>query len=229
MTSADVFQAANCLAVEDGMSLRQKAEALVGLLAWLDYECSPEEKDKAWAELDPRVQAAVDELWEKYYAAPKSNGHWTGERCDSVWIPDDDYVPPNKSYSNIHGLTWREIKQKYGFSGLRCDRGRFCFDEIAWYKVTLPNFVELVASSDREALHEAAFACLALQLGKSIEEVKAIKESACDHTPMGQKNLAWHEDIDCETLYLVPQEIHGNIIHFGGVAMCQLLRNHNLI
>ncbi len=215
--------------LNSGNSLRQKAEAIVGLLTWLDYDCSPEEKENAWAQLDPGVQVAIDELWEKYYASPKSNGHWTGVECDSVWIPDDDYTPPNKSYSNLHGLTWREIKQKHGFSGLRCERGRFCFDDIAWYKVSLPNFAELVISSDREALHEAAFAALARQLGKTVDEVKAIKESACDHTPMGQKNLAWHEDIDCETLYLVPQEIHGNIIHFGGVAMCQLLRKYNLI
>lgn len=209
-------------------NLHQKAAILVGLLTWLDYDCSPQEKEKAWTELDPSVQAALDELWEKYYDCPKNHGHWTGEECNSVWMPDDDYTPPNKSYSNLHGLTWREIKHKHGFKGLRCERGRFRFDEIAWYKVSLPNFAELVTSSDREALHEAAFAALARQLGKTVDEVKAIKESTYDHTPMGQKNLAWHEDIDCETLYLVPQEIHGNIIHFGGVAMCQLLRKHGL-
>ncbi len=207
----------------------QKAEALAGILTWLDYECPAAEKEVAFQSLDPRVQAALDELWEKYYAAPKSNGHWNGESCNSVWIPDDDYTPPNKSYSNLHGLTWREIKQKHGFKGLRCDRGRFCFEDIACYSVKLPDFAELVNSSDREALHEAAFARLARQLGKTIAEVKAIKESADDHTPMGQKNLVWHEDIDCETLYLVPQEIHGNITHFGGIAMCQLLRKHNLL
>lgn len=210
-------------------SLRQKAMALARLLTWLDYDCPAAEREAAFRSLDPRVQSALDELWEKYYARPKSNGHWTGEECNSVWIPDDDYTPPNKSYSNLHGLTWREIKCKYGFKGLRCDRGRFRFDEIAWYKVSLPNFAELITSSDREALHEAVFAELARQLGKTVEEVKAIKESSNDHTPMGQKNLAWHEDIDCETLYLVPQEIHGNIIHFGGVAMCQLLRRNSLI
>lgn len=211
-----------------GKSLCQKAEALARLLTWLDYDCPAAEKEAAFKSLDPRVQAALDELWEKYYDCPKSNGHWTGKECNSVWIPDDDYTPPNKSYSNLHGLTWRDIKRKHGFDGLRCDRGRFCFDEIAWHKVSLPDFAELVTSSDREALHEAAFAELARQLGKTVDEVKAIKESRNDHSPMGQKNLVWHEDIDCETLYLVPQEIHGNIIHFGGVAMCQLLRKHGL-
>ena len=192
------------------VSPRQKAEAIVKLLTWLDYDCPASEKEKAFQSLDHNVQSALEELWEKYYASPKSHGHWSGEPCDSVWIPDDDYTPPNKSYSNLHGLTWREIKRKHGFTGLRCTRGRFRFDEIALCKVSLPNFAELVTSSDREALHESAFAELARQLGKTIEDVKAIKESANDHSPMGQKNLAWHEDIDCKTLYLVPQEIHGH-------------------
>lgn len=212
-----------------GKNLRQKALALAGLLTWLDYDCPAAEKDAAFAALDPRVQEALNELWEKFYASPKSHGHWTGDPCDSTWIPDDAYTPPNKSYSNIHGLSWSEIKSKHGFKGLRCQRGRFCFEDIAWHKVSLPNFADLVSSANREALHEAAFAALAKQLGKSVDEVKALKESARDHSPMGQKNLAWHEDIDCETLYLVPQEIHGNIIHFGGVAMCQLLRKYKFI
>ncbi len=210
-------------------STRQKAEALAKLIVWLDYDCPPSEKDAAFHRLDPRVQAALDELWGKFYAAPKSNGSWSGEPYNSTWMPADGYTPPNKSYSNLHGLTWRDIKRKHGFSGLRCERGRFRFDEIAHYSVKLPNFAELVESPNREALHEAAFAALARQLGKSVAEVKAIKESSHDHTPMGQKNLVWHEDADCETLYLVPQEIHGNITHFGGVGMCQLLRKHNLL
>ncbi len=210
-------------------SVQAKAEAMVELLGWLDYECSAKEKEAVYQELDPRVQAALEELWVKFYDCPKHFGRWSGEPCDSVWIPDDEFVPINKAYSNLHGLSWRNIKLKHGFAGMRCERGRWRFDEIARYKVTLPNFAELVASSDREALHEAAFAALAKQLGKSVAEVKAIKESAYDKTIMGQKNLVWHEDVDCATLYLVPQEIHGNIKHFGGVGMCQLLRKHGII
>ncbi len=207
----------------------KKAKELIKLITWLDYDCPAKEKEIAFQSLDSHVQCALDDLWEKYYARPKSNGHWSGEDCNSIWIPDDDYTPPNKSYSNLHGLTWREIKQKHDFKGLRCERGRFCFEDIAKYRVSIPNFAELVTSSDRESLHEVAFATLARQIGKTVEEVKAIKESRGDQTSTGQKNLVWHEDIDCETLYLVPQEIHGNIIHFGGVALCQLLRKHKLI
>lgn len=202
---------------------------LVRILNHLDYECDAATKEAEYQTLAPDVQEAIEELWTKYYSAPKNNGHWTGEPCNSVWIPDDSIVPPNKSYSNIHGLSWGEIKKKHSFEGLRCDKGRFCFEDIALYKVTIPNFAELVNSPVRTALHEAAFAQLAKDLGISVEEVKAIKESRNDQTPMGHKNLVWHEDVDCSTLYLLPQEIHGNIPHFGGIAMCQILKNHNLL
>lgn len=216
-----------------GSPVQAKARALVELLEWLDYECAPREKEVAFAALDSRIQAALDELWSPqtdFYAAPANNGHWTGEKSNSVWIPDDDFTPPNRSsYCNLFGLSWGEIKQKHAFTGLRCRRGRFCFEDIARYRVEMPDFADLVNSPNRGALHEAAFARLAAQLGVSVEQVKAIKECRADHSPMGHKNLVWHEDVDCCTMYLVPQEIHGNIKHFGAVAMCQLMRRNNLI
>ena len=202
---------------------------LVKLLNHLDYECDAATKEAKYQSLPHNVQEALEELWAKYYAAPKNKGHWIGEPCNSIWVPDDSVVPPNKSYSNQFGLSWGEIKKKHSFEGLRCDRGRFCFEDIALYKVTIPNFSELVNSTVRTSLHEAAFAKLANDLEMSVEEIKAFKESRNNQTPMGHKNLAWHEDVDCSTLYLVPQEIHGNIPHFGGIAMCQILKNHNLL
>lgn len=219
----------NDILTDPSAHISDKAKALTEILTYLDYDCRPNDKDEQFHSLDPRIQDALEELWGKYYAAPKQNGRWSGEPCDSTWIPDDSFVPPNKSYSNLHALSWRDIKRKHSFSGLRCDRGRFRFDEIAHYSVTVPDFASLVDSPVRTALHEAAFARLARKLGKSVEEVKAIKESAYDHSPMGQKNLVWHEDTDCLTLYLVPQEIHGNITHFGGIALCQILKNYDLV
>lgn len=91
---------------------------LVKLLNHLDYECDEATKEAKYQSLPHNVQEALEELWAKYYAAPKNNGHWTGEPCDSVWIPDDSVVPPNKSYSNIHALSWGEIKKKHSLPNL---------------------------------------------------------------------------------------------------------------
>lgn len=213
---------------EKGYDISRKAKAITEILECLDYDCNEFEKEKYYRSLDRRVQNAIEELWIKFYASPKNNGHWTGEPCNSTWIPEDNVIPPNKSYSNIFGLTWLQIKRKHSFGGLRCERGRFCFEDIAHYMVEIADFAGYVNSPVRTALHEAAFAVLAKKSGKSIAEIKAIKESAADQTPMGHKNLVWHEDIDCRSLYLVPQEIHGNIIHFGGIAMCNILKIHGL-
>ena len=57
---------------------------LVKLLNYLDYECEADKRDAFCKALDQNVQDALDELWEKYYAVPKNNGHWTGEPCNSV-------------------------------------------------------------------------------------------------------------------------------------------------
>ena len=219
------------------MNMVQISSELIELLTWLDYDCPAAEREAAFQSLDTRVQSALDELWEKYYARPKSNGRWSGEECDSVWIPDDDYTPPNKhyQYNNLYNLNWGELKKKYSIDGIAFCRGRVVFDNLAIHSIQIPDFAEFIDSNIRTGLHEEAFRRLAQKLGCSVKEIKELKEGQpvdcswqeCDS--MTHVNYAWHEDIDCETLYLVPQEIHGNIIHFGGVAMCQLLRKHGLI
>ncbi|MDE6978879.1 MAG: HNH endonuclease, partial [Helicobacter sp.] len=36
-----------------------------------------------------------------------------------------------------------------------------------------------------------------------------------------ENNLTWHERSDMKTLDLVPQEIHGNVPHSGGISACK--------
>lgn len=218
-----------------GNSLRQKAEGIAELLTWMDYDCPAEDKDAVFQSLDPRVKATLEELWGKFYDAPKNNGYWTGKEYNSVWIPDNDHTPPNTSYSNLYGLTWREIKQKYNTAGIEFNRGRVIFENIAIHSLSMPDFAEYINSNIRTGLHEEAFKRLSSKLGVSIERVRELKEGHPhghhwkEYDKMEHKNYAWHEDINCETLYLVPQEIHGNIKHFGGVAMCKILRKHELL
>ena len=173
--------------------------------------------------MDPSIQSAFEDLWDKFYKAPNNNGKWSGEEKNSIWIPDDSYVPKNKSYSNIHNKPWWMIKQYYHFSGLRFDKGRAIFKNIADQSVFLYDFEKYIDPNDysnREKLHEAAFSALSKKLHKKIEDVRKYKE----------KNIyVWHEDHDCCTLYLVPQEIHGNIDHFGGIGMLKVLRDNGFV
>jgi len=170
----------------------------------------------------------LDALWGQLFSdrgrknIPTSGGRWTGEPGDSLWIPDDNVIPPDKGYSNMHGKTWRQIKVENGFQGINFNDGRADFRPVSKAEVVFDWERELgregirhiVETGDRQYLHEAGFALLAKNMGKSVREVKDFKES---------ENLVWHEEPDCETLRLVVREVHDNIRHFGGVAMLAIV------
>ena len=208
--------------------LSKRAITLFELQSGLDAIQDSEKKQKRFDALPKGMQDQLDALWGQLYSdrgrknIPTSGGRWSGEAGDSVWIPDDQIVPPDKGYSNMQHKTWGQIKRENGISGIRFSDGRVDFSPVTKYAVKFDWEKELggvgirylVQTGDRQYLHEAAFSKLAAKLGKSIEEVKQLKES---------RNLVWHEEPDCETLQLVVREVHDNIRHFGGIAMLAII------
>ena len=209
-------------------TLSKQAKALFELQSGLDAIQDSEKKQKRFDALPKGMQDQLDALWGQLYSdrgrknIPTSGGRWSGEAGNSVWIPDDQIVPPDKGYSNMQHKTWGQIKRENGISGIRFSDGRVDFSPVTKYAVKFDWEKELggdgirylVQTGDRQYLHEAAFSKLAAKLGKSIEEVKQLKES---------RNLVWHEEPDCETLQLVVREVHDNIRHFGGIAMLAII------
>lgn len=208
--------------------ISKQAEALSSLQKELDSILDSTLKQKRFEALPKEMQDQLDALWGQLYSdrgrknIPTSGGRWTGEAGDSVWVPDDQVVPPDKGYSNMQQKTWGQIKRENGISGIRFSDGRVDFGPVARYTVKFDWEKELggdgirylVETGDRQYLHEAAFSILASKLGKSVEEVKQMKESL---------NLVWHEEPDCTTLQLVVREVHDNIRHFGGIAMLGII------
>ena len=208
--------------------LSKRAITLFELQSGLDAIQDSEKKQKRFDALPKGMQDQLDALWGQLYSdrgrknIPTSGGRWSGEAGDSIWIPDDQIVPPDKGYSNMQHKTWGQIKRENGISGIRFSDGRVDFSPVTKYAVKFDWEKELggvgirylVQTGDRQYLHEAAFSKLAAKLGKSIEEVKQLKES---------RNLVWHEEPDCETLQLVVREVHDNIRHFGGIAMLAII------
>ncbi len=208
--------------------LSKRAITLFELQSGLDAIQDSEKKQKRFDALPKGMQDQLDALWGQLYSdrgrknIPTSGGRWSGEAGDSIWIPDDQIVPPDKGYSNMQQKTWGQIKRENGISGIRFSDGRVDFSPVTKYAVKFDWEKELggdgirylVQTGDRQYLHEAAFSKLAAKLGKSIEEVKQLKES---------RNLVWHEEPDCETLQLVVREVHDNIRHFGGIAMLAII------
>lgn len=130
-------------------------------------------------------------------------GHWDGERGNSMWIPDDDYVPKGQ-HTNPEGKTWKEIKEEYGFEGIPFKDGEPDFSEIAEATVEIDDF-----SCDRDDNFKAADEKLAEAQGVSPNEIKQKRQD---------EGLTWHECRDQKTMQLVPEDVHGNVSHNGGVA-----------
>ena len=144
---------------------------------------------------------------------PRNGGEWTGEPGNSIWKPDPELTPfekscnPEKPYSNPNGLSWGELMDKYGIEGITFRNGEPDFSEVAKGTVEIDDF-----SSDRDENFSQADEKLAEQRGCTPEEVEKWRK---------ENNYTWHECKDCKTMQKVPNEIHANIIHSGGIAECK--------
>ena len=140
---------------------------------------------------------------------PKENGKWVGEdgkegeRGESKWVPDRDYVP-NKSNSNPDHLTWGEILDKYDIDGINYEDGEPQFDKLIKEEVTIDNFTD-----NRTDNFDQADQKLAEKLGIDADEVEAWRE---------ENKYTWHECRDMQTMQLVPSIVHNNVSHRGGVS-----------
>lgn len=150
---------------------------------------------------------------------PTSNGHWVGEAGNSRWLPDGDYTPKNRLYNNMYGKTWAQIlRDNHCEEGIVFTNGEIDFARTGVVKaeVSIPSGIATcfneqdLEKGKRTRLHDTAFAILAQQLGKSVNEVMKWKD---------ENVYVWHECIDLKTLQLVPREIHDNVTHQGGVAV----------
>ena len=200
------------------------ARNLADLQRRLDAVRDPDRKQHLFDTLPAELQGRMEALWAQLYSdrgrknVPVSGGRWAGEAGNSLWIPDDGVVPPDKGYSNMHHKTWKQIKAENGIKGITFDDGRADFKPVSKYTLSFDwdqafgrdGVRYILDSGDRQFLHEAAFSMLARKLGVPVDRVKEIKES---------RNLVWHEEPDCCTLRLVLREVHDNIRHFGGIAM----------
>lgn len=132
-----------------------------------------------------------------------ANGNWDGERGNSKWIPDDNYVPCGQ-HTNPEGKTWKELKKDYGFDGIVFIEGEADFLEVAKETVEIEDF-----STDRDDNFVAADEALAEKLKCSPDEIASMRK---------EERLTWHERKDQKTIDLVPMDIHGNVRHSGGIA-----------
>ena len=193
-----------------------KAEAFAKLKQYIDnFPGTYEQKEKFLSQLPDNVKLALS----KYrHRIPKKEGIWTGTPGESVWIPDKTATPPNRNYSNLDNKSWQELLDKHGYSnGIPFKNGEMQLKPIAEVKIKYPDteeFKKMNNTKKREYLQNKAFEELARQRGETIEQAKAFKE---------KNRYCWHELPDCNTIILVPAEIHNNISHVGGISVYNLV------
>ena len=164
------------------------------------------EKISSWEQLeeingDDFETKVNEENPDKIKNCPISDGRWEGERGDSKWIPDPDYVPLKK---NPEGKTWSEILKEYGIDGINFKDGEPDFSEISKGEVEIEGF-----SKDRDDNFDKADIELAKQKGCTPEEVAKWRK---------EHGYTWHECRDMKTMQKVPSIIHNNVTHRGGVS-----------
>ncbi|MCM0599157.1 HNH endonuclease [Periweissella fabalis] len=154
-------------------------------------EMSPEERESE----DQDRQSKLD----KY--VPSNNGTWTGEKGNSTWQPDGDYIPQKNNPDN---LSWGELLDNAGVDGFKFENGEVDFSEVSEATVEIENF-----SNKRDENFAQADKKLAEELDITPEEARQYRKD---------NNLTWHERSDMKTMDLVPSVINSNVSHAGGFA-----------
>ena len=140
---------------------------------------------------------------------PDKNGKWEGEKGDGTWKPDPDSIPKKPSDNE---RTWREILEPYGTDGIEFKDGEPDFTPYSEASVEIEDF-----GLERDDNFTQADEALAK---KWSEEQKDGKDWTAKDVEQYRKEhkLSWHERSDQKTMDLVPQVIHGNIPHSGGIS-----------
>lgn len=139
-----------------------------------------------------------------------SYGEWEGERGNSNFIPSESYIPSEKigkTNANPDGLSMKELFEKNGIDKLKFENGHPDFSSISKGNAEIDNF-----TTDRPDNFKQAYEKLSEQRGCTQRDVK---------NWMKENNYTFHECPDCKTLQKVPNEIHANIRHDGGVHIAK--------
>jgi len=167
-------------------------------------------------EIDMLKQSIKEDISVITKIFPKEGGEWIGDVGNSEWKPNPEEIPKRPPGNED---TWEEILDKYDIEGIEFKDGEPDFSVISEGTVEIEDF-----STDRNVNFTQADEKLA---DKWTEEGKDGKE----WTPQDirdyrkEHNLSWHERSDMKTLDLVPQEVHGNIPHSGGISVAKRKEN----
>lgn len=161
---------------------------------------------------------------------PKTSpkGRWTGERGNSDFILDDDYV--------WNGQSIRELKKKYHIEGelkVRYRDGEPIFDKSNSLASTTVEYKQHYNYKDLKDLHDPINEKLSNEKWvqakidkKAVNPTRDyIENAAIDGSRVSGARNTYHEAMDGETIYIVPDFIHQICTHNGGRSVAALVQN----
>ena len=146
----------------------------------------------------------------KYKNIPQSGGVWSGEPGNSKWIPNREEIP-KQPYGNKR--TWGEILDENGINGIEFKDGEPDFTPISQGNVKIKDF-----TTNRDDNFYQADQNLAQQWSQENKNGKNDWSISDIRKYRKEEKLTWHERSDMQNMDLVPQEVHGNIPHTGGIS-----------
>jgi hypothetical protein len=146
----------------------------------------------------------------KYKNIPQSGGVWKGEPGNSKWTPNRKEIP-KQPYGNEK--TWGEMLDTNGIDGIEFKDGEPDFTPISKGSVEIEDF-----TTNRDDNFYQADQNLAQQWSQENKNGKNDWSISDIRKYRKEEKLTWHERSDMQNMDLVPQEVHGNIPHTGGIS-----------
>lgn len=145
-----------------------------------------------------------------YKNIPQNGGTWSGQPGNSKWMPNKEDIP-KQPYGNEK--TWGEILNKYGIDGIEFKDGEPDFTPVSKGSVEINDF-----TTEREDNFFQADQNLAQQWNQENKNGKNDWSISDIRRYRREEKLTWHERSNMKNMDLVPQEVHGNISHSGGIS-----------
>ncbi len=164
---------------------------------------------------------------------PVNNGSWAGEKGNSFWRLDPNFVHPDKNI-NPMGKDMRTICREQKLpNGILFKNQYPVFSPVCRAEESILDFTENRARNFAQARSRLADE---IRQGELVHDdiLNYLKENniaRTDITPAHIRdmehnlNLTWHEMPDMKTLQLMPSELHGAIPHSGGISRYKELHN----
>ena len=164
---------------------------------------------------------------------PSPKGRWTGERGNSDFILDDNYMwkdPKTGVKTSV-----RELKKKYKIKGevkVKYRDGEPIFDKSNSLGTTTVEYKQNYNYKNLKDLHNPINENLSKESWVKTKVDKSavnptrdyVENAAVDGSHVSGARNTYHESMDGETIYVVPDFIHSICTHNGGRSVAALVQ-----